>query len=203
VLTLTGFCRGGRPLLFRLGILLLAWDCPGRWLVLYQKDFGWMALLGVEPRNVCAASAEGLRDLEGGPRPLWSIPWHFLYSWGKARRTSVSVADLPQDYWLRPLGCLLRDSLGWPAEHQFTSVTRGTSVSPRSAQVLSPHQLTSSRNFQWTLWCGRRGTESPNLREFTCYQRTKLRYSQCGDTWIVRPEAFGHGCGQRTSRWDA
>jgi hypothetical protein len=30
-----------------------------------------------------------------------------------------------------------RDSLGWPAARQFTSITRGTSVSPRSAQMPS------------------------------------------------------------------
>jgi hypothetical protein len=38
------------------------------------------------------------------------------------------------------------------------------------------HQLTSSRNSRSMLWCGRRRTESPNPREFTCYQRTKVRW---------------------------
>jgi hypothetical protein len=46
------------------------------------------------------------------------------------RKTSVRAAEQPQDYSLRRLGCLLRDSLGWPAVRQFTSVSRETSVSP-------------------------------------------------------------------------
>jgi hypothetical protein len=35
-------------------------------LALYQKDFGWMVFLGVEPRSVGVALAEGLCDLGGG-----------------------------------------------------------------------------------------------------------------------------------------
>jgi hypothetical protein len=27
--------------------------------------------------------------------------------------------------------------------------------------------------------------ESPNPREFACYQRTKVRWQQCEGTWIV------------------
>jgi hypothetical protein len=49
VLTLTGFYLGGRPSLFRLEILLLVGDDPIRKLVLYQKDFGWMAFLDLDP----------------------------------------------------------------------------------------------------------------------------------------------------------
>jgi hypothetical protein len=44
--------------------------------------------------------------------------------------------------------------------------------------------------------------ESPNPREFACYQRTKVRYSQCEDTRIVTRAASGSGCGQWTSRSD-
>jgi hypothetical protein len=66
VLTLTGFCHGRRPSLFRLGILLLVGDYPIRTLVLYQKDFGWTAFLEVEPRCVEVALAEGLCNLGGG-----------------------------------------------------------------------------------------------------------------------------------------
>jgi hypothetical protein len=51
----------------------------------------------------------------------------------------VRAADQPQDYLLRGLPCLLRESLGWLAGHRFTYVTPVTSVSPRSAQV--PPQL--------------------------------------------------------------
>jgi hypothetical protein len=39
---------------------------PIRQLLLYQKDFGWMAFLGVEPRSVEVALAEGLCDLGKG-----------------------------------------------------------------------------------------------------------------------------------------
>jgi hypothetical protein len=37
-------------------------DCPNRQLVLYQKDFGRTAFLGVEPRSVGVDLAEGLCD---------------------------------------------------------------------------------------------------------------------------------------------
>jgi hypothetical protein len=37
-----------------------------RQLVLYPKDFGWMAFLRVEPRSVGVALAEGLCDLGDG-----------------------------------------------------------------------------------------------------------------------------------------
>jgi hypothetical protein len=50
---------------------------------------------------------------------------------------------------LRRLGCLLRDSLGWPAGHQITPVSQVTSVSPRSAQVPSELPcLPSCRSFE-------------------------------------------------------
>jgi hypothetical protein len=46
--------------------LLLVGDYPIRKLLLYQKDFGWMAFVGVEPRNVRVALDEGLCDLREG-----------------------------------------------------------------------------------------------------------------------------------------
>jgi hypothetical protein len=39
----------------------------------------------------------------------------------------------------------------------------------------SPHQRTLSRVSQLVLWCGQRRMESPNPREFACYQRGKVR----------------------------
>jgi hypothetical protein len=38
---------------------------------------------------------------------------------------NLRAAEQPQDYSLRQLGCLLRDSLGWAAARQFNSVTGG------------------------------------------------------------------------------
>jgi hypothetical protein len=62
---LTGFFCGRRPCLFRLWILLLVGDYPIRKLVFYGKDFGCIAFLGVEPRSVGVALAEGLCYLVG------------------------------------------------------------------------------------------------------------------------------------------
>jgi hypothetical protein len=45
-------------------------DYPIRKPVLYQKDFGWMAFLAVEPRSVGVAFAEGLCDWGDGPGPF-------------------------------------------------------------------------------------------------------------------------------------
>jgi hypothetical protein len=53
-------------LTFQTQILLLVGDCYIGKLVLYQKDFGWMAFLGVQPRSVGVTLAEGLYDLDGG-----------------------------------------------------------------------------------------------------------------------------------------
>jgi hypothetical protein len=62
---------------------------------------------------------------EGGPCPFWIIPWHLPCNWGKARKNLSQGSRVAGDYLLRRLGRLFRDSLGWPAEHQSTSVTRG------------------------------------------------------------------------------
>jgi hypothetical protein len=75
-----------------------------------------MIYLGVEPRSVGVAFAEGLCDLGGG---------------------GIRADELPGDCSLRPLGCLLRDCLSWPAGRQITPVSQVTSVGPRSAQVPS------------------------------------------------------------------
>jgi hypothetical protein len=54
------------------------------------------------------------------------------------------------------------------------------------------------RSSQSVLSYGQRRMESPNPPEFDCYQRNKLRWSQCEDTWIVCNTCSF--CRQRTSR---
>jgi hypothetical protein len=72
--------------------------------------------------------------------PVFNYALAFALQLTKARKTSVRAAVRPQDYSLRRLGCLLRDSFGWPGGRQLTSVTRVTSVSPLSAQMPSELQ---------------------------------------------------------------
>jgi hypothetical protein len=43
-------------------MLLIVRDYPIRQLVVYQKDFGWMAFLEVGPGSVVVPLAEGLCD---------------------------------------------------------------------------------------------------------------------------------------------
>jgi hypothetical protein len=72
-----------------------------------------MAFLGVEPTSAGVALAEGLRDREGGPCPLWIIPWHLPYKWGKAWKTSVRTtrcADLAIFWGAASAGLLLVSS---------------------------------------------------------------------------------------------
>jgi hypothetical protein len=101
------------------------------------KGFLLDGFLGVEPRSVGIALANDLCDfgrkslwlkasrIAGGELcPFWIRPWHLPYKWGKAQKTC-------QGSWnswrllVAPTSCLFRDSLGWPAEHQSTSITRG------------------------------------------------------------------------------
>jgi hypothetical protein len=131
VLTRAGFCSSRKPVLLRLGKLLLVGDYPIRLLFLYPKDFGWMVFLGAEPRSVGVALAEGLCDLGGG-----GITSAERLRDGEAGRATFQLcpgicltteekhgkpqSEQPQDCSLRRLGCLLRDSLGWPAGRRFT-----------------------------------------------------------------------------------
>jgi hypothetical protein len=68
------------------GLLLLVGDCPIRQLVLCEKDFGWVALWGLDPEVVGSlwlmasttwrkiTSAEGLHDLGRRACPFESNP---------------------------------------------------------------------------------------------------------------------------------
>jgi hypothetical protein len=207
VLTLTGICGGRRPWLFRLGILLLVGDYPSRELVLYrevlvgwlseswsQKCWGrfgwrppWLGRRALPLLNYILASALELRKSNEN------------FSQGSQEATGLLVAPT----WLscegQPrLACWKSVELGYPVDSSQPST--GTGAFRVAGLRGSPHQLTSSRNSM--LSGGQRRTESPNHREYACYQRPKLCQSRCEDTWIVRPAAFGHGSGQRTSRSD-
>jgi hypothetical protein len=49
---------------------------------------------------------------------------------------------LVRNYSLRRLGCLLRCSLGWPAEHHFTTDTRVDLITPPSVGTRAIHHRT-------------------------------------------------------------
>jgi hypothetical protein len=122
-------------------------DYPIGQLVLYPKDFGWMVFLRVEPRSVDVALAEGLsvlggttsveclRDGEAGRTPFELCPDIRPTTEEKHGKPQSGQPSSHRSTRCGRLGSLLWDSLGWPAGRRFTSVTRVTSVSPRSAQV--------------------------------------------------------------------
>jgi hypothetical protein len=165
VLTITGYLSRRKALTFSdKGLLLLVGDRPISQRVLCKKDFDWMALWGLNPEVLGSlwlmASATW-----GGNHFSWRPPWL-----GKAGRAPFELypgicltteekheklsqgSRVAGDYSLRRLSCLFMDSLGWPAEHQSTSVTRGWLQSalvrhrclPSCRIKGSPHQLTLS-----------------------------------------------------------
>jgi hypothetical protein len=154
-----------------------------------------MGSLGVDPRSVGVEVAEGLCALGGGNHfgwrpPLWGGGPCPLYHYALAfalqlRKSTENFSQGSRAAWgllvaptwltfegLPRLACLdvrsprfprwLQSPLDRPGAFRV-AVLRG-----------SPHQLTSSRNSRSMLWCSRRRTESPNPREFACYQRTKV-----------------------------
>jgi hypothetical protein len=59
-----------------------------------------------------------------GPCPFSFVPWHLLYNWGKARKTSVWVAE---QCWVLHIASTwppCGGGLDWPAVHLSTSVDR-------------------------------------------------------------------------------
>jgi hypothetical protein len=73
--------------------------------------------------------------------------WHLHYCWEKAGKTSVRVTeefDTPHcaDY------STFRDSLGWPAEYQFTSVTCGDFSQPSVGTICRNKGFPASANFE-------------------------------------------------------
>jgi hypothetical protein len=151
---------------------------------------------------------EGLHDCR--KRVMNLLNYSLAFSLQLKKHGKPQDRQLVRHYTSRRIVSLLRGSHGWPPEHLFTSATRGELQSslgqhnrlPNSRARVFPHQLTFSRNSQSLLCCGRRKVEWRNPCEFACYQITKVLYSQCEDTWIVKLAASGPGCWQRTTRSD-
>jgi hypothetical protein len=84
----TGLCRGRRPWLFRLGILLIVGDYPIRQLILHPRILVWWFSWELNPEVLGSfwlqasamgpgggiTSAEGLRDGEAGRAPFELCP---------------------------------------------------------------------------------------------------------------------------------
>jgi hypothetical protein len=72
-------------------------------------------------------SAEGLHDWGRRAVPLFNYTLAFALQLRKIMEYLSQCCRVVGDYSLRRLGRLFffMDSLGWPAEHQSTSVTRG------------------------------------------------------------------------------
>jgi hypothetical protein len=77
VVTITDFIMFEGPDFTKYGLLLLVGDYPARQLVLYEKNFCWMAFFGVEIRSGGVALNNGLCDTEG----TWLKAFMFG-SWG-------------------------------------------------------------------------------------------------------------------------
>jgi hypothetical protein len=105
-----------------------------RQLVLYERNFGWMDVWDLNPQVLGSlwlmASAtwggggkhRGLRPLslrKVGRAPSELYPGNCLTTEKNLSQGSRLVGH----YSLRQLGRIFRDSLGWPTEHQSTSVT--------------------------------------------------------------------------------
>jgi hypothetical protein len=191
VLTLTEFLsRRNGLILSDQVILLLVGDCPIRQLVLCEKDFGLMALweLNTELLGSLWLMASATSTLGGGDHIGWRSSWlgkegrapFELYP-GICQRTQEEHGK-PQSRWpsswrllVAPAWTSYRDSFGWPAEHQSTSVTRGWLQSALGrhkylsscwtdgylASANSDSKLAISALMWW------RRMESPNSRQFT------------------------------------
>jgi hypothetical protein len=111
------------------GAILLVGDYPIRQLVLYEKDFGWMVFRELNPEVLGSLWLMASATWGGG-----IILAESLNDWGRravsllnftlkfALQLRKSTENLSHDYSLRRLGRRL--GLGWPAEHQYTSVPR-------------------------------------------------------------------------------
>jgi hypothetical protein len=148
-------------------------------------SFGWRPLRHLRgSRGLKASMIECRRAM-----PLFIYTLAFALNWGKSWKTSLRVAE--QCWVLHDASTWppCRGGLDWPAVHLSSSVdheSRQALVTVGAFQVAelrgSPHQITLSRSSRLMPWCGRRLKESPFPRKFACYQRTKVRWSQCEDT---------------------
>jgi hypothetical protein len=183
-----------------------------------QKWFWLDGSPGLQPRSVWIALADGLWNLAGktlrmkpsmtgkcGPCPFWIIPWHLLYNWRRARKTSGRVAG---DYSLRRRGCFL-----WTASADLLNISpprlpvgefshplfgtgafqdSETKGFPSSVNVLSKLSVSA------LMWSANNGIpKSSCICLFLTYQSPifTMRRHLNRITSI-----FGRGCGQRDSR---
>jgi hypothetical protein len=146
-----------------------------------------MVFLGVEPRSVGVALADGHGALGGGDHFGWRPPWrgsgpcpfsHYALAFAsqlRKRTENLSQGSraarvlLVAPTWLSfeglpRLACWTSDHPGFPGDFSQPSV--GTCAFRVAVLRGSPHQLTLSRNSWSMLWCGRRASSSHNMNIF-------------------------------------
>jgi hypothetical protein len=107
VCTLTGFCRGGRPWLAKVGAIATWWQIISSGNLSFMKKilvgylaWGWKQKfwgrfgrwsLRLERRGI--TSAAGLHDWTRQAVPLLNYTLTFAYNWGKALKSSTIAAE--------------------------------------------------------------------------------------------------------------
>jgi hypothetical protein len=93
------------------GLLLLVEDCSIRQRVLCKKDFGWIALWGLNPEVMgslwlmaSTTSAEGPMIGEGGPCPFLNYTLAIALQLRKSTENLCQGSRVVGDYPLRRLG---------------------------------------------------------------------------------------------------
>jgi hypothetical protein len=100
--------------------ILVGWPF-GVWNQKCCDRFGWWPLrLGGKSLQLKASMIGGRRAV-----PLLNYTLAFALQLRKSTENVCQGSRVVGDYSQRRLGWLLKDSLGWPAENQSTSVTRG------------------------------------------------------------------------------
>jgi hypothetical protein len=183
-------CRGGRPWLFLTGGYCYWWEIvpsvnvffvkrilvgwlSGGWTQKFWDRFGWWPLRLRREMT----SAEGFHDWGRRAVSLLNYTSAFALQLRKITKNLSQGSRVVGDYSLRRLGWHFRDSLGWPAEHQSTSVTRGWLQSALSRHRCLPSfrtkEFTTSANFESKLsvsalmWSAKNGIHKSC--EFACY----------------------------------
>jgi hypothetical protein len=182
--------------------ILVGW-LSGSWTHKCWDRFGWWPLrLGLE-----ITLAEGLHDWKSGAVPLLNYALAFALQQRKSTENLNQVGRVVGDYSLRRLGRLFRDSLGWPAEHQSASVTRGWHLWAlgrhkclpccRTKGFPAPANFESKLSVGAVMWSAYNGIPTCSLIFLLLKYQGALvamrRHFDC-DT--------GRGCEQQTSRSD-
>jgi hypothetical protein len=134
--------------------ILVGW-LSGSWTQKCCDHFGWWPLLLRGKSLQLKASMTG----EGGPWPFWFIPWHLPYNWGKARKTSVRVGEIP-----------LFSTI--PFSVAFTKLY---ALRPRD-NFTPPHRAALSQQPSVVTFA--------TLRILSCLHSTGLRWSCCSVVWF-------------------